>query len=122
MKKFISIAILIIVSFHYSFSQQIEDTLFTGRKPALKIFLDCNDCDLDYFRTNFTIVNYVNDNKDADVHILVTSLPTGSGGSAYSIILLGQGRYKYMIDTVIFNMSQDITAEVARIVLLNRIQ
>ncbi|MCK9400120.1 MAG: hypothetical protein M0Q51_09035 [Bacteroidales bacterium] len=76
-------------------------------------------CDFDYFRTNFTIVNYVNDNKDADVHILVTSLPTGSGGSAYSIILLGQGRYKYMIDTVIFNMSQDITAEVARIVCMS---
>lgn len=108
--------------FSYASPNAVPDTLASGRATALHIFLDCSECDPDYFRTNFTIVNYVNDSKDADVHIIVTSLPTGSGGTAYSIILLGQGRYRFMADTVLFNLSQDATTEVARAALLDKIQ
>lgn len=122
MKKCISFILLILGMINYARSQTIEDTLAGDRSSALHIFLDCIECDPDFFRTNFTIVNYVNDSKDADVHILVTSLPTGSGGSAYHIVLLGQGRYKYMVDTLIFNLSQDATTEEARIALLDKIR
>jgi hypothetical protein len=122
MKTWFSIFLLILVTFDYSFSQQDDDTTSVGPKPALNIFLDCNHCDFDFIRTNFTIVNYVNDYKDADVHILITALPTGSGGSAYHIILLGQGRYKYMADTVMFDLPEDVTAEEVNAALLRKIK
>jgi hypothetical protein len=122
MKKCISIIVIILGTFNYAFCQDGKDTLSGDSNAALHIFLDCNECDPDYFRTSFTIVNYVNDCKDADVHILVTALPTGSGGTAYTIILSGQGSYKNKADTVLFNLSQDATAEVARAALLAKIQ
>lgn len=52
-----------------------------ARGQVLKIFLDCLTCDMEYFRTNFTDVNYVHERQDADVHVLVSALPTGIGGS-----------------------------------------
>jgi hypothetical protein len=122
MKKCVSIFLIILGAYNFALSQATEDTLFAERNGALNIFFDCIDCDLDYFRTNLTIVNYVNDYKDADVHLLVTSLPTGSGGSAYSIILSGQGKYKYMVDTVIFNLPEDVTVDEVNIALLRKIK
>jgi hypothetical protein len=77
---------------------------------------------MDYFKTNFTIVNYVNDYHDADVHILVTYLPTGSGGESYHIRLLGQERFRYMNDTLIINIPENFTADETRSMLLDKIQ
>src|SRR3954466_1797801 len=51
---------------------------------ALRVFLDCAVCDFDYLRTEMTYVNYVRDRKDAEVHVLVTTEPTGGGGTAHT--------------------------------------
>src|SRR5687767_9074607 len=50
------------------------------RTEGLKVFLDCPaKCDEDFLRTEITVISYVRDRQDADVHILVTSQPTGGG-------------------------------------------
>ena len=56
---------------------------------ALRVFLDCAVCDFDYLRTEMTYVNYVRDRQDAEVHVLVTTEPTGGGGTAYTIDFIG---------------------------------
>jgi len=56
---------------------------------ALRVFLDCAVCDFDYLRTEMPYVNYVRDRKDAEVHVLVTTQPTGGGGTEYAIDFLG---------------------------------
>jgi hypothetical protein len=91
-------------------------------QPALNIFLDCGSCDMNYFKTNFTAVNYVNDAFDADVHILVSGLPTGGGGTEYSIRLVGQGQFKSMQDTVYAVMPEYYTDDETRQALLDRIR
>lgn len=122
MKTTIIFSISCLFSALASFSQVSQDTVPVGRESALNIYLDCSACDDAYFRTNFTAVNYVNDSHDADVHILVSSLPTGSGGEEYNIRLFGQDRFKFMTDTVLAYMPEDYTYDETRQALLEKIQ
>jgi hypothetical protein len=69
---------------------QEADTTVTA--PGLPyVFLDCARCDHTYIRRELTLVNYVRERQEAQIHILVTDLPTGSGGREYDIHLIGQG-------------------------------
>ena len=70
-----------------SISQTAPDTL--------KVFLDCSDnCDFDFLRQEITYLDYVRDRKDADVHVLVTTQNTGTGGREYVIQYIGIGRFE----------------------------
>ena len=59
---------------------------------ALKVFLDCAECDLDYQRQTVTFVEYVRDRAVADLHVLVTTQTTGSGGVSWTVKFIGLGR------------------------------
>lgn len=63
------------------------------RNKAPRVFIDCYRCDLNYLKTEIPFVNFVRDRKEADVHVLITTQPTGSGGTEYTISFLGQGVY-----------------------------
>lgn len=113
-------ALLIITIF--GFSQAIIDSTDISRDQALNIYIDCNNCDLPYFKEHFTIVNYVRDRKESDVHIIVTEMHTGSGGTEYTIQLIGRNKYLSLLDTIIFNLPPDETEEEERTSLLKNIQ
>ena len=51
------------------------------KKTAVKVYLDCGSCDIEYIKNEITFVNYVRDRNEAHVHILITTLATGSGGN-----------------------------------------
>lgn len=75
----------------------------TPERP--RVFLDCQDtaqlyCDFDFFRTEITWVDYVRDRADADVHVLVTTQTTGSGGNEFTIALIGQRALARLADTL----------------------
>jgi len=72
----------------------------TGRSEAVRVFLDCNQCDQDYIRTEVTFVNWVRDRRDAEVILLVTSLPTGSGGREFTFTYFGRERFQGRNDTL----------------------
>ena len=57
----------------------------------LKVFLDCGSCDVAFVRREVGFVNYVRDRALAQVHILVTSQQTGSGGRIYSLTFIESG-------------------------------
>ncbi|MBN1223476.1 MAG: hypothetical protein JXB23_09520 [Candidatus Aminicenantes bacterium] len=63
------------------------------KNDALKVFVDCGWCDIDYIRTEITFVNYVRDRMDADVHILITEQRTGSGGHEFTLEFIGRKQY-----------------------------
>jgi hypothetical protein len=87
----IVLSILLIDSRAYSDDGQNVDEL---KKSAPKVFIDCEHCDLDFIRTEITFVNYVWDRKKADVHVLITQQPTGSGGSEYTLAFIGQNNFQ----------------------------
>jgi hypothetical protein len=62
--------------------------------PAtVRVFLDCNACDFDFLRQEIKYLDYVRDRKDADVHVLVTTLDTGSRGREYALQYIGLGAF-----------------------------
>jgi len=64
-----------------------------GSNGALRVFLDCPRCDFDFLRREVTFINYVRDRKDAELHVLVTTQSTGSGGTEYTLNYIGLGRF-----------------------------
>lgn len=84
---------------------------------ALRLFLDCqaSGCsDMDYFRTEIQFVNWVRDRRDADVHLLITSQPTGAGGRMYELLFLGSGQFQGMADTLSQVSAFDATTDEVR--------
>jgi hypothetical protein len=63
-------------------------------QPALRVFLDCNQCDGDYLRDHVAFVEFVRDRAVSDLHALVTVEGTGGGGQKWTMTLIGQGRFQ----------------------------
>ena len=63
----------------------------------VSVFLDCASrfCDLTYFRTELSWVNWVRIPEGADVHLIMTSQATGSGGREYQLDFIGNGDFGY---------------------------
>ena len=62
----------------------------------LRVYFDCRGpgCDLEFFRSELLWIDHVRDQTDADLHVLVTTQPTGGGGNEYSIRVIGRGRWE----------------------------
>jgi len=103
-------------------SQEIilKDSL--DRKDAIKLYVDCNWCDIDYFKQHISLVNYVRDRKQADVHLLITSMMTGSGGTEYTIQFIGKGKYSNLTDTLKFALPPKSTHDEERKAQLEHIK
>jgi len=83
-----------------SFAQELDiDEL---KKDAPKVYIDCPTCDIDYIRKEITFVNYVRDRKEADVHVLITTQPTGGGGKEYTLSFIGRGEFADINSTLRF--------------------
>ncbi len=114
MKTRVALSLFLFLFTTQLFSQEIEDTTTAIRQFAPNVFLDCFFCDENYIRTEITFVNYVRDPKQADVHILVTTQPTGGGGAEYTLTFIGQNKAAGMNDTLSFNTKPSDTEDVMR--------
>jgi hypothetical protein len=80
-----------------------------------RVFLDCpSGCDLDYLRTEIPFVDYVRDRGDSDLHVLITTQPTGAAGREHTLALMGQGRFAGMNETVRYLSEQNEPEERTR--------
>ena len=96
-----------------------------GQEPnpeALRVFLDCAVCDFDYLRTEMTYVNYVRDRQDAEVHVLVTTEPTGGGGTAYTIDFIGLRQFAGATERLRYVAATTDTEEEVRRAFARRLQ
>jgi len=90
---------------------KIKDTL---RADAVKIFVDCRSCDMNYTRQEIPFVNYVRDTREAEVYLLVTNEVTGSGGTRFTFAFQGLGKYSGMNDTLLYTSNPDETGAIIR--------
>ena len=84
------------------------------KKTAIKVFLDCDSCDLDFIKTEITFVNYVRDRLEAQVHVLITTQTTGSGGREYTLTYIGQNECRDLTDVQKFFTSKTDTEDEIR--------
>jgi len=116
-RKIIGIIPGIILGFFFSITalaQESQNQSDSLRKGAVKFFLDCRFCDINYIREEIPYVNYVRDTREAEVYLLVTSQNAGSGGNQYTYTFQGQGKFKRMNDTIIYTSNPDETRSVVR--------
>ena len=104
------------------FSQESSSPDDLKREKALDIFIDCRNCDQEYFKQNFTIVNYVRDRKEANVHIITTKMQTGGGGSEFSLLFIGLANYSFLTDTISYFLPSNYTEDENRKAMLKHIQ
>jgi len=103
-------------------AQSQNDTTELSREKALKVFIDCNFCDVQYFKENFSLINYVRDRKESDVQILITKIETGGGGDQFTLQFIGRNEFSFLTDTLSFNLPSQYTDDEERTGLLKNIQ
>jgi hypothetical protein len=93
---------------------------FTAIDRPLRVFIDCRSggCDQEFFRKELSWVDHVRDQKDADVHVLVTGQSTGGGGTEYRIRFIGVGSFSPAEDTFTRNTEAGETEDGRRRMLL----
>jgi len=85
------------------------------KKTAVKAYIDCGSCDIEYIKNEITFVNYVRDRNEAHVHVLITTQRTGSGGREYTLTFIGQNGFADVKDVQkYFTSSTDTEDEVRR--------
>mgnify|MGYP003645766062 CR=1 FL=1 len=86
--------ILFILFSWLSYSQETTtektDEFVTSK---IKIYLDCNDCNANFFRHNLEFIDFVRDPKLAGIHLFVTAQGTGSNGTEYTINFIGSNQF-----------------------------
>ena len=114
LRAFPLLALLLLQSVSSLYAQPVPDSLDRLRARAPKVFIDCESCDQNFIRTEILFVNYVRDPDQADVHFLMTSQKTGSGGAEYTLTLIGRNTFAGMNDTLTYAAAQLETDAVTR--------
>ncbi|UCC85138.1 MAG: DUF481 domain-containing protein [Gemmatimonadota bacterium] len=114
MRVSVSITVLLALSAALSAGALGQEADEAAQAPdeALRVFVDCRSryCDFDHFRREIAFVNYVRDRRDSEVHVLVTTRRTGSGGDEFTVEFIGQGDFE-TVDDRLFYFSSDTDVE-----------
>ncbi|HLF34779.1 MAG TPA: hypothetical protein VI583_11095, partial [Cyclobacteriaceae bacterium] len=76
----------------------------------LKVYIDCRNthCDTRFILTEINVVDFLLDRTGADVQVLITSQPTGTGAK-YQLIFYGLNRFLSNTDSLTFNVDGSST-------------
>lgn len=87
----------------------------TGANGGVRVFLDCSYfCDDNFVRTEINFVNWVRDRADAQVHVIVSRLTTGGGGSAYTLTFAGLREFAGREDTLKYTAATTDSQDLVR--------
>lgn len=84
------------------------------RKNAVKTFIDCDYCDIDFIKKELNWVNYVREVKEAEVYVLISTRNNGGGGKEFSISFEGQQKFIGLNDSLVTNTSSNTTEDEER--------
>jgi hypothetical protein len=88
----------------------------TATPQWLTVFLDCRaqGCDRNFFIQELPYVLWTQDRFDAEIHVLITQLETGSGGAGFTLELIGQQRFLGRADTLATTTAPNSTFDMQR--------
>ena len=123
MKQFGWVASLVVLMCLCALPSAAQDAPATG--DALNLFFDCQGfgCrDMDFFRREVPIVNWVRDREVSDVHVLVTSQRTGGGGFLYTLAFIGRGDFEGEDQELTVATAGDATSDEQRRAIVGRLK
>ncbi len=119
--KFILLALLLFFSIGLVFAGGDEKEIkvmghysFDKKEGKPKIFIEGIRLDMDYMRRNMRFVDFVNDPAVADVHIIITSQTSGSGGNVYSMRFVNRTYENFSEYTITCTTAASDTQEESR--------
>jgi len=118
--KFITICIILSGVAKPVFSQSVANEV-NGNTESIRLFMDCQGCDMTYIREEMPYVNYVRDVTEAQVYLMITRQNTGSGGYNFNLYYSGQEEFAGMTDTLFHTTGPDDTNDIVREGLTNTI-
>ena len=86
----------------------------TSEAEKLKVFIDCDRCDITFIKQEINYLSYVRDRLLSDVHIMLISQNTGSGGDLYTFLFYGQGEMAGYNDTLTLTTDINQTSDEIR--------
>jgi hypothetical protein len=104
----------VLLSFGASAPPAASQQVGTETPARLAVFLDCSFCPETFIRQEMTYVDHVRDREVADVHVLVTHVNTGSGGTAHTFDLIGLRALAGMAFSTVYTTSVDATEDEQR--------
>ena len=108
MFKKIFLLLVLILSTTIAFAQESS-----SNKP-LSVYLDCRGCNSTFIRSEIQFINFVRDQADADVHLIITRQGTGSGGTLYTLNYIGQNTFNDLTNEFTFTSYDSDTDEEER--------
>ena len=111
MKTIMLIVLINFLFYHFGFTQTAPVDSQKMMQKALRVYMDCDICDMDYIRTEISYVNYVRDRHDAQVHVLITTQSTGSGGTEFTVTFLGKQNFAHINDTLKYVSEKSATSD-----------
>ena len=93
------------------------------QEGVLNLFFDCqgSGCrDMDFFRREVPVVNWVRDREVSDLHVLITSQTTGGGGRLYTLAFLGRGELEGEDQELTVSTAGDATTDEQRQAIADR--
>jgi hypothetical protein len=112
--KSLSLTAMLVLALFSAIEAQPKMQAPDPEPPMLKVFLDCNSCDMNYLREQIPYINYVRDPEQSDVHVLVTSTTTGSNARTHVFDFLGKGGFEKENHTLEFTESPNASREERR--------
>lgn len=84
------------------------------KNQAINVYVDCQNCDLNFLKENLQFANIVRARQYADVHILFTRQRTGGQGYEYTLIFIGKNKFSGMRDTLNYFVNKADTKDSKR--------
>ncbi len=95
-------------------SVSAQESKANNSRELIKVYLECDNCDISYIKQNMQFVNFVRDRSDADVHVQSNTTNTGSGGERFTFTVYGLKRFENKNDTLSFSTNITDTEETER--------
>ena len=88
-----------------------------------KIFLNCaGDCAENFVKTELSLFDFVRDQAQADIQVLIINEGNAGGGQLYTLIFIGQNDFDALVDTLTFSTIASDTQALMQEQLLARLK
>ena len=94
--------------------EAVEESRQFVQEDKVSVFIDCRACDNAYIRQQLNFVNHVRDQKQAQVHVFITTQPTGGGGRVFTISFIGKAEFEGIDNRLTYTSRQTQTHDEER--------
>lgn len=124
MMRFMRAVSLVAITF-LAASPSAAQEVPAAEEETLDLFFDCQGAgcrDIDFFRREVPVVNWVRDRQVSDLHVLITSQSTGGGGRLYTLAFIGRGELEGEDQELTVGTAADATTDEQRQAIANQLK